>query len=93
MSEIILEMDAKFDEDGPEGFDEYVEGEVDTSSIMYIAVQRALRLRGRSIGSIAAIYTEAFIVGRRFERRYGIVKRYGSLNSDEPKDGTENPDE
>src|SRR4051812_38164089 len=86
LSEIILELDGKFSEEGMENFDDFVNGEVDLDSIMYMAMQRALRLRGRNLGSISAIYVEAFLVGRRFERRYAFEKRYGTTDSDLPKD-------
>lgn len=71
LSTIILEMDGKFAEDSATDFEEYVDNEVDVASIMYMAIQRAQRLQGRNVGSIAAIYMEAFMVGRRFERMYG----------------------
>lgn len=71
LSEIILQMDGKFAEDAPTDFEEFIDKEIDPTSIIYMAIQRADRLQGRNVGSIAALYMEAFIVGRRFERRYG----------------------
>jgi hypothetical protein len=64
-------MESKLADDAGTHFESYVDKEIDVDSIVYMAVQRGNRLPGRSIGSIAAVYIEAFIVGRRFERKYG----------------------
>lgn len=71
LSEIILEMDGKFSEGEGEDFEAFIREQIDVDSVTYMALQRALRLQGRGLDSIAAIYLEAFIVGRTFERRYG----------------------
>lgn len=80
LSEVILEMDGDFYEE-PGDFEKYIASEIDLESLFYTATQRAIRLQGRSVGSIAAIYMEAVLVGMRYERRYG--KKKSDKNGDE----------
>lgn len=74
LSEIVLEMDGKFQEEGDKtDIEEYVAEEIDLDSLMYMGLQRALRIQGMETGmhAMATLYIEAFLVGRRYERRYG----------------------
>lgn len=72
LAEVILEMDGIFDESGgDEYFEKFLKTEIDPDSIIYMAMQRGMRLKDVVPTSLAALYIEAFLVGRIYERRYG----------------------
>lgn len=81
LSEIILQMDGKFEENpSQKTFTDLVNSRCDLDSITYMAFQRAFRILNIStskealdkfeqVSKLTALYIEAFVVGSTFEER------------------------